>query len=245
MVTPAHERGWIVEHNTGTAAALHDRPLPDPLTPTVWVNEVAGPAFVLGSTQDDGLIRRDEATAAGIEICRRRSGGGLVILRPGIELWVDVLLPRGSSLWSDDISAAFGWLGALWADVLRATLEPSSPAIVVHRGPLIDREAGRVLCFAGLGPGEVVVDGAKVVGISQRRTRHGARFQCAVTPGWDPADLEPFLDRAALAGAGIDLRRLAVGLDSRWWGPSIRGQIVAELVDRLPSPTAPVDPAPA
>ena len=45
------------------------------------------------------------------------------------------------------------------------------------------------ICFAGVGPGEVLIDGAKVVGISQRRTRAGARFQCAVLRTWDPAEL--------------------------------------------------------
>jgi hypothetical protein len=33
----------------------------------------------------------------------------------------------------------------------------------------------------------VTIGGAKAVGISQRRTRAGARFQCAVHRRWDPA----------------------------------------------------------
>jgi lipoate-protein ligase A len=33
---------------------------------------------------------------------------------------------------------------------------------------------------------EVTVDGAKVVGISQRRTRAGALFQCAALLEWHP-----------------------------------------------------------
>ena len=32
-------------------------------------------------------------------------------------------------------------------------------------------------------------DGAKLVGISQRRSRAGARFQCAVHTRWSPATL--------------------------------------------------------
>jgi hypothetical protein len=35
----------------------------------------------------------------------------------------------------------------------------------------------------------VFVDGAKVVGLAQRRTRTGARFQCAVPRRWDPGPL--------------------------------------------------------
>ena len=34
-----------------------------------------------------------------------------------------------------------------------------------------------LVCFAGLGPGEVLLDGRKLVGLSQRRTRNGVRIQ--------------------------------------------------------------------
>jgi hypothetical protein len=66
------------------------------------------------------------------------------------------------------------------------------------------------VCFAGLGPGEVTRNGAKVVGISQRRTRHAARFQCAVLHRWDVEGI------AALVGLGADavqsMRPLASGV---------------------------------
>ena len=69
------------------------------------------------------------------------------------------------------------------------------------------------VCFAGLGPGEVTVDGRKVVGISQRRTRAWARFQCAALGRWDPAALAELLvgvpadeiaDAATDAGVPLD-----------------------------------------
>lgn len=41
------------------------------------------------------------------------------------------------------------------------------------------------MCFAGVGAGEVLLDGRKVVGISQRRARDGARFQCVVFRSFD------------------------------------------------------------
>ena len=59
-----------------------------------------------------------------------------------------------------------------------------------------------LVCFAGLGAGEVTAAAPaadarppKLVGISQRRTRDGARFQCAVLHHWDP---EPLLNVLAL-----------------------------------------------
>ena len=36
-----------------------------------------------------------------------------------------------------------------------------------------------LVCFGGVGAGEVTVDGRKVVGLAQRRTRHGAWFHGA------------------------------------------------------------------
>jgi lipoate-protein ligase A len=53
-------------------------------------------------------------------------------------------------------------------------------------------------------------DGSKVVGISQRRTRRHARFQCAVSLAWDPIRLlellnEPKPDLVEVLNAGSSL----------------------------------------
>ena len=51
-----------------------------------------------------------------------------------------------------------------------------------------------LICFAGKGPGEVfAADGSKIVGISQRRTRDWARFQCVVSLKWRPELLRELL----------------------------------------------------
>jgi hypothetical protein len=55
-------------------------------------------------------------------------------------------------------------------------------------------------------------DGAKVVGISQRRTRLGARFQCAVYHAWRPeAHSGLFSPPAPTPG---DLEGLVVAVDA-------------------------------
>ncbi len=143
------------------------------LVPTV-------PALVLGSTQPT-----DDVDAGALEVVRRRSGGGAVLVTPDDPLWVDVDLPAGDPLWDDDVGRSFRWLGDAWAGALAAV----GVAADVHRGPFVPGPWGRVVCFAGRGPGEVFVEGAKVVGLAQRRTRAGARFQCAVPSRWDPGPL--------------------------------------------------------
>ncbi len=92
------------------------------------------------------------------------------MVSPGFGLWVDVVLPAGDPLWVDDVRRSSLWLGRAWASLLGGT---------VFDGPFVRTPLSDVWCFAGLGPGEVTVDGRKVVGISQRRTRDWALFQCA------------------------------------------------------------------
>jgi lipoate-protein ligase A len=165
---------WRVERLAGSAAELHARELPDPVRRGVWILDASTAALVLGSTQR-------EVTAAGIDVCRRRSGGGAVLVEPGEVLWVDVLVPRGDPLWEDDIGRAAHWLGDVWAEALGGG--------AVHTGGIVTTEWSSAICFAGIGPGEVLIDGKKVVGISQRRTRGGARFQSVVLKDWQPEKL--------------------------------------------------------
>jgi lipoate-protein ligase A len=150
------------------------------------VCEVVRPAVVLGSAQRDTAVDAGRVAAAGFDVVRRRSGGGAVLLEPGRLVWIDVTVPAGDPLWVDDVGRAFEWLGDAWAGVLRS-LGVDEPD--VHRGGLVKTQWSREVCFAGLGRGEVRVGGRKVVGLSQRRTRQAALFQCACLLQWDPAPL--------------------------------------------------------
>jgi lipoate-protein ligase A len=85
--------------------------------------------------------------------------------------------------------------------------------LTVHRGRLALSRWGRLVCFAGVGAGEVLAGGRKVVGISQRRTRHAVRFQCVALREWDPARLLDVLelDELARLAAERDLDAIATG----------------------------------
>src|SRR5690606_28769011 len=68
------------------------------------------------------------------------------------------------------------WAGERWAEAL-ASIDRPSPSIAVHRGAMVATPWSQRLCFAGVGPGELLDGDRKLVGLSQRRTRHGARIQ--------------------------------------------------------------------
>jgi lipoate-protein ligase A len=136
-----------------------------------------------------------------VDVFNRQSGGGAVLLNPGAQLWVDVVVGRSDPLWNDDVSLASQWLGEVWVTALLSVGIEG----VVHRGAMMTNALSSVVCFAGLAAGEVTVDGAKVVGISQRRTRAGARFQCSVPLSWDAARHGELLAPGiAASGGSID-----------------------------------------
>jgi lipoate---protein ligase len=160
----------------------------------VWDVRITRKAMVLGSRQDESLLNGELCSRDGIEVVRRRSGGGIVFLAPGEHVWLDVVVPRGDELWSDDVAQASWWLGDVWVQTLNALGENN---VSVHHESLSSDAWGDLLCFAGVGPGEVVQQDdeslSKLVGISQRRTRDYARFQCTIYTKWNPHDVEMYV----------------------------------------------------
>jgi lipoate-protein ligase A len=225
-VTERTPSAWSVERMAGAAADFHARPLPSGAERLVTVLAAARPALVLGSTQRDEVVDADAVAASGIDRVRRRSGGGAVLVDPATTVWIDVDLPVGDPLWTDDVGRSFGWLGHAWAEALGALGLDAA----VNPGGMCTTPWSRLVCFAGLGPGEVTVGGVKAVGLAQRRTRHGARFQTAVNLAWDPAPLLGLLalDPAERARASADLRDAVVAVP----GPAAR--VTAAFLAALP-----------
>jgi lipoate---protein ligase len=182
---------------------------------------------VLGSTQDRALIDGERAEAAGIDVVRRSTGGGAVLVAPGAQVWLDAWVPRRHELWDQDIIRAAIWLGEVWAAALESL---GSGPLSVHRGPARRGAWSDLICFAGLGPGEVRVadvepaaapieerkiHGRKVTGLAQRRTASGARFHTSAPLRWDPGLLSTLFSSTALdtgTDGGASLRDAAVGL---------------------------------
>lgn len=189
-------RSWRVTRRTGDPAELlggaSGQPPDQSSGRQVTLCRLRRPALVLGSTQADAVVDRDRLAAAGVDAARRPSGGGAVMVVPGQLAWAEVHIERADPLWEADVGRAFWWLGEAWAAALARL---GAPAPEVHHGPLVGTPWASLVCFGGLGAGEVTLGGTKVVGLSQRRTREGATFSCAALLDWEP---EALLDLLAL-----------------------------------------------
>ena len=228
MVREEVTGGWEVVEESGRAGELHGERMPVPVRRSVRVATVVGPALVLGSGQVAGRLDVAEAAAQGVEVARRRSGGGAVLLWPGHQVWLDVCLPRDDPLWDDDVGRSARWLGTALAAAL---VELGADGARAHPGPFQPGAWSHQVCFAGRAPGEVVVGGRKVVGTSQRRSRDGAVFQIAVALVWAPSTLVHLLGLPA--EAGVEVADTAIGLCELV--RSVRAaDVVAAVVRALP-----------
>ena len=210
---------WKIRHPKGSVAEGHGA-VGAITSRVVLRHQVDRATVVLGSGQRDlpGLASR--ASAADLDVVRRRSGGGAVLLRPEGMMWVDLLIPRGDPLWDDDVGRSSSWLGAAWVDALAVVGVESD----IYQGAHTTGLTGRAVCFVSRAAGEVLCGDRKVIGISQRRDRSGARFQCAVLFGDDAAtnSVAPLVDLLRLepqADALVEVEARVGGLPSGLGAP--------------------------
>jgi lipoate---protein ligase len=224
--------GIVTEIVLGSAVDFHARPLPTDPHPHIWWFTPNQSALVLGSTQNLSIVDSTECRKRGIEIVKRRSGGGAVLLSSETTVWIDVVLPATHELSVSDIGQAPLWLGKLFQQVLT---DLGVVDLTLHETAMEKSDWSTLICFAGRGPGEVFTsNGRKVVGISQRRTREWVRFQIVVSLAWRPEILlalinvpKPNLEDIFHCGSDISLDAHLVGqalFDALEERLSIKGQ---------------------
>ncbi|WP_117000980.1 lipoyl protein ligase domain-containing protein [Desertimonas flava] len=177
---------FAVERFTGTPGAFHATELLDDPVARVVVADATADALVLGSSQPLDVADEAACAVAGVELTKRRSGGGAVLVEVGAMCWFDVVVPVDDPRFAGvagDVTGSMVWLGR---HIAAALADLGVAGVAVHDEAMVCTPWSRLVCFAGVGGGEGLVDGAKLVGISQRRRRQGARFQCMVHTAWHP-----------------------------------------------------------
>ena len=174
---------WTIETKYSETALAHEANLGEWRKPTVWVIEPKDSCLVLGKSQRGrDFLNSSYLEEQNINLTVRQSGGGSVLVSPDDMLWVDIFIPKESKFWIADIAKASIWIGRIWHDALeRLGIECSLFDESFSRS-----EASDLICFIGRAPGELFIDNRKILGISQRRSKFGTRFQCALIINWKP-----------------------------------------------------------
>lgn len=178
-------------------AELHAPAVPDGVRPTIWLMEPTDDALVLGSRQRDLVVSAEKLNARDLSLVHRRSGGGAVLIDASTR-WLDVLVPADGPAWGNDLTEAFRVVGESWQ---RAFAGHGIATEIWNERPTRSARSDAV-CFAGMGWGELALEAAsdrnatKVLGLSQRRTRWGARIQCMIVNRDHTSDVADMLDLA-------------------------------------------------
>lgn len=182
------------------------------------------PAVILGRSQ------RGVQVQPVLPVRHRFSGGGAVLGGPWL-LRAAVRLPRDHPLLRKGPTVVARWFGELHLQWLR---RQGLTGATLYEGPL----QGHWACFAGLGPGEVLVDGRKLVGIAQAWKRHGAFIASATLLYPSPWALlceameRPLAEAADLAARTITLEEcLGHRVDAAAWANELRDALCQAIAD--------------
>lgn len=179
---------WTLSDYVGTARQFHAMDLD--WQRGVWLCRPTDTALVLGSAQDESDIDQERAQLDGIDIVRRRSGGGAVYLSSASAVWIDVVITRGDAHWVDDVSQSALWLGHAWCAVLEqfgiADLE-------VYNASMLKSVVSRSVCFAGMASGRFFRAGAKSWGLVSDEIATARDFSACCIANGAPKNTRTFL----------------------------------------------------
>lgn len=195
------------------------------------------PAVVLGRSQQ-ALARKAPALASPLARIERRAGGGAVLVGPWM-VGMSLVLPVDHPwIAGRSIAASYEPLGRAWTAALASLGATAAPASEADA-----RKAPAELawaCFAGVTAHEVLVGRRKIVGLAQRRHRHGVLLVAGVLVEPVPWELLAAV-MLPLVGGG---RAEAGGADAASLAESRRG-LAAETVSIVEASGRPLTAAEA
>jgi lipoate---protein ligase len=185
--------------------------------PTVWWHWTEDPTIILGAGQQASGVDLEACKVAGVRVIKRNSGGASVYADPSL-LGLDVALPPLHPLLGEDVVESYRWLGEVWLHALdflgiAGNLVSIDESRAQRRTSAPEEAILRLACFGTLSPYEVVVDGRKLVGLSQVRRTGRALFQSGVYLTFRAEPLSELLVAADRVTAVRTLERVATGLD--------------------------------
>jgi lipoate-protein ligase A len=112
------------------------------------------------------------------DLVRRWTGGGIVF--HGDDLTYSIVIPASDPAFAESSMSIYESVHRALADVLIATGDRAVVAAAEDRGAAVSDPACNGYCFANPVRADVMVDGRKIAGAAQRRTRRGLLQQGSV-----------------------------------------------------------------
>ncbi len=119
-----------------------------------------------------GYVQRADAVPAGYQFVRRPTGGGVV--HHDFDFTYSVAVPNGHWLTGLDRTMSYDWINRSVQEGLRS-LRVAAALADQEIGGQVDR--GTMVCFANPTRYDLLLDGRKIAGSAQRRTREGILHQ--------------------------------------------------------------------
>ena len=152
--------------------------------PTLRLYDWSEPAFSFGYFQKiSNEIDVTRCEAHGVELVRRMTGGGIVV--HGWDVTYSIVVPHGNGVIPGDISESYCWIANRLLDGFHRIGVPAA----LQGGKSRGSEVGPNTCLANPAVHDVMLDGKKIAGVSQRRNRVGAVYQGYIALNMPPAEI--------------------------------------------------------
>ena len=133
------------------------------------------------------FLDKAAVTAKGVALARRPTGGGIMFHMT--DLAFSLLVPAGHPVYSRDTMANYACVNKMVIVALRKFLGGDRQLQLLSGEPLPLDTACRYFCMAKPTRYDVLIDGAKVGGAAQRRTRYGFLHQGSLSVAAVPDEL--------------------------------------------------------
>jgi len=155
------------------------------------------------------------------DLAKRPTGGGMIL--HGADFSFSLAVPRNCRLFSDQVATNYKRVNTILCELLQKIF--ALPVELVEQSAPNERQR---LCMCSLSQYDLKLDGKKVYGASQRKTKSGFLHQCSIflaPPDWQKVS-EAFL-------GGNDVIR-AMKRSSHWLcGPSDHKRVSSEIKTAL------------
>jgi lipoate-protein ligase A len=227
---PRHDTSLRLPAEPPRDALARDEALLDQVEPggpwleRLWLPSSSAVVLGLGMRhRRDEVVDVVRCAQAGLDVLERRAGGGAVLVDAHMVCGA-ICAPLPAARIADDVTESYRWLGEHLLSGLHAlgVADARRVEVAEARADSQSQKAGsdpsaRLLpsaCYGGLSPHEIVVGGAKLVGLAQIRRRHAVLFQYGIllrdqSPLADVLEVPDEASRAQLRAA---LQRRTVGL---------------------------------